>query len=367
MSVIYLYGDIGKNEDVGVDGFTLQDVISMVVKLGDFDNLTVRIKSRGGSVQVGYDIFNYLRSLGKPITTIADGEVASIATVVFLAGDVRLMSKDSYLIIHNPWAKPEGEADFLMEYAKSLKTTENDLISFYSKETGHTTEAIQPLMRDETKILAEQSVSLGFATGLETTIAAPLAFITETKIKNKMSDHLTKEEAEKKFGKIEGMFNTLMNKLSGKKSSVALVLQDANGSDVDFPDLAEGDEPKTGDKATVDGKPAEGEIVMPDGKTFKFEGGELKEIVDAEPAKEDETTTALKQANEQLKNENAQLKADNEKLTTKVSDISGTVNQLNTEFLNFKKSVGSSFNYKAEITNPNEEHQPGTTRSLFKK
>ena len=367
MSVIYLYGDIGVNEDVGVKGFTLQDVISMVAKLGEFDSLTVRIKSRGGSVQTGYDIFNYLRSLGKPIITIADGEVASIATVIFLAGTKRVMSKDSYLIIHNPWANIEGEADFLIEYAKNLKTTEGDLISFYSKETGHTKEAIQPLMRDETKILAEQAVSLGFATELEETIATPLAFITETKTKNKMSEHLTKEEADKKFGKLEGMFNSLMNKLSGKKGSVALVVQDANGVEIDFPDLAEGDEPKTGDKATIDGKPAEGDVVMPDGKTFKFESGELKEIVDAEPEADDETTTALKQENEQLKQENAQLKTDNENLTSKVNDISGTVNQLNKEFLNFKKSVGSSFNYKPEMENPAEQHQQGNTRSLFKK
>lgn len=362
MPVIYLYGDIGINEDVNVKGFTLQDVISMVAKLGEFDSLTVRIKSRGGSVQTGYDIFNYLRSLGKPITTIADGEVASIATVIFLAGSKRIMSKDSYLIIHNPWAKPEGEADFLMEYAKSLKATENDLINFYSTETGHTKEAIQPLMRDETKILADQAVSLGFATETESTVEAPLAFFGETKFKNNMSDkHLTKEEADKKFGKLEGMLNSLSKMFKGNKG-VALVLQDANGTEIDFPDLAEGDTPKDGDKATIDGVPATGEIVMPSGETYVFEDGVLKEIKPddggADPADDEEKA--------QLKAENEELKTRNSELEKNLSDVQASVKGIQTEMLNLKKSVGSSFNYTPDIPKPNEPHQPTTSRKLFK-
>ena len=43
----------------------------------------VYINSEGGLVDVGFDIYNYLRSLGLPITTIGSGMVASIATVNF--------------------------------------------------------------------------------------------------------------------------------------------------------------------------------------------------------------------------------------------------------------------------------------------
>ncbi len=360
MSVIYLYGDIGVNETVGVKGFTLQDVISMVAKLGEFESLTVRIKSRGGSVQVGYDIFNYLRSLGKEIITIADGEVASIATVIFLAGAKRVMSKDSYLIIHNPWANVEGEADFLIEYAKSLKATEGELISFYSTETGHPKEAIQPLMRDETKISAEQSVSLGFATEIESTVEAPLAFIGETKIKKDMSkEHLTKEEADKKFGKLEGMLNSLSKIFKGK--TVALVLQDGNGTELDFPDLAEGDVPKVDDKATVDGAPASGEFVMPSGETYVFADGVLTEIKPVAGEENDDEEKA------QLKTENEDLKRQNAELTQNLSDVQASVAGIQKEMLNLKKSVGSSFNYSGKPEGKKEEFQENKSRSLFRK
>lgn len=358
MPVIYLYGDIGVNEAVGVKGFTLQEVIEMVSKLGDFDELTVRIKSRGGLVQTGYDIFNYLRSLGKSITTIADGEVASIATVIFLAGSKRVMSKDSYLIIHNPWANPEGEADFLMEYAKSLKATENDLITFYSTQTGHTKEAIQPLMRDETKILAEQAVSLGFATEIESTTQTPLAFIAETKIKKNNMDEKEKQSLWKRF---EKKLDDFFNKVS--EGAVSLVLQDANGTEIDFPDLVEGDMPKVGDKANVDGKPAEGEIVMPDGDTFKFEGGELKEILEKQEEADD---SALKTENESLKAENETLKAENAQLKESVNSVTQTVSELKKEFLNLKKNVGSSFNYNPDKKRADEPHEQNKSRQLFK-
>ena len=67
-----------------------------------------------------------------------------------------------------------------------------------------------------------------------------------------------------------------------KPETVALVLQDANGVEIDFIELAEGDTPEVGAKAEIDGKPAEGEHVSPDGTKWVFEGGELKEIVPAE-------------------------------------------------------------------------------------
>lgn len=357
MPVIYLYGDIGKNEDVGVNGYTLQDVISMVSKLGEFDDLTVRVKSRGGSVQTGYDIFNYLRSLGKPVTTIADGEVASIATVIFLAGNKRVMSKGSYLIIHNPWVNIEGEADFLIEYAKSLKVTENDLINFYSAETGHTKEAIQPLMRDETKILAEEAVLLGFATEVESTEDAPLAFIGEKKINKNMSDkNLTKAEAEKRFGKLEGMLNSLAKIFKGK--AVSLILQDSNGVEIDFPDLEDGATPKLDDKATIDGAPASGEYVMPSGETYVFAEGVLTEIREASSGDDE--------PDGELEEENARLIAENEELKKNLSDAQASIKGIQTEILNLKKTIGSTFNYSGKQKPKDEPHEENTSRKLFK-
>ena len=178
--------------------------------------------------------------------------------------------------------------------------------------------------------------------------------------------YLTKEEADKRFKKSEGLLETILNKLTGKgkgkgSDPKALMVQDANGGEIDFPDLVEGDTPKVGDKATIDGKDAEGEILMPSGETYVFTAGELTEI---KPAEED--TAALKEELENLRTEKEELTNELADVKSDLSEAVTALKTIQTDLKNLKKSVGSTFNYKSEKERKEKEEGAGAKRKLFK-
>ena len=140
---IYITGEIGVNIE-------LKDVIKQVQDQKEALEYNVYINSIGGYVDTGFDIYNYLTNLNKPITTIGTGFVASIATVIFLAGNKRKLTAGTQFMIHNPSGGVEGTAEQIENYNKSLKDAENNLIKFYSEKTGLEKDALIPLLRNET-------------------------------------------------------------------------------------------------------------------------------------------------------------------------------------------------------------------------
>ncbi|TSE05252.1 Clp protease ClpP [Aquimarina algiphila] len=272
IGTIYIVGDIGNLDGKGI---TLESVIAQVNANKDAPEYLVKIKSLGGSVEVGFDIHNYLKSLDKPVTTLAIGEVASIASVIFMAGTKRIMLPNSHLLIHNPWLQPQGgyEADHLITLGNDLKKTESELVDFYAKQTGNTKEAISPLMRDETTIDPKRAKELGFATEVLEVKAEPFAYLTHNK-KQKMN---TKKK--------KSFISQFMDALKDEEV-LNLVIKTADGSDLDFPELEDGDTIMLGAKATIDGEDAQGEYLMATGQTFVFESGELTEIKEEEMEEE---------------------------------------------------------------------------------
>jgi len=81
------------------------------------------INSPGGSVDDGFALIDLIRSVKSPIYTIAQGTVASMATLVFIAGRKRYSYSNSVLMLHDLFA---GAVD----YGQKLK----DRVDFYNKE-----------------------------------------------------------------------------------------------------------------------------------------------------------------------------------------------------------------------------------------
>ena len=84
---IYIQGVIGENT-------TLIDVIRQTESQKEADVYNVYITSPGGLIEEGFDIYNYLVNLGKPVTTYARGNCDSIATVIFQAGAKRYIDEN---------------------------------------------------------------------------------------------------------------------------------------------------------------------------------------------------------------------------------------------------------------------------------
>lgn len=322
---IYITGEIGIEVN-------LIDIIRQVKSAPEAESFKVFINSPGGFVDAGFDILNYLRSIGKPIETVGNGLVASIATVIFMAGSKRSIAPNTQFMIHLPWMESVGNADELEQYAKELRAVEKQLLDFYKRELNLEEEALQPLLREESWLTAEQLQTLGFTTS-EPVLATAKAFF---KPNNK--SNMTEEDK----GWFTGVFNKLEKLLTPKAKNK--VIQDATGTEIDFTDLADDATIEIGAMATVDGNPAEGEYPLPDGSAYFFVAGELTEIRD--PEGEDEL---------------AELRSENERLTQELADAQAShqeqLNTINTEFNKLKAKVKSQFKIDVKKENTGKGNQ----------
>lgn len=166
-------------------GATLADVRAQFAAFENPDSVDVFINSPGGDLREGFAIHDYLNALSIPVTTIGEGKVWSIASVIFLAGDTRLMAPNATLLIHNPLTAIYGNADQLEEVTSFLRAAESDLADFYAAKTGQEKQMIADMMSAETELSANDSVTMNFATGLYEKVQV-LAWISNNKV---MSDN----------------------------------------------------------------------------------------------------------------------------------------------------------------------------------
>ena len=127
------------------------------------DVIILHIQSPGGSVYAGYNTYHLLKSSGKRIRTIIEGEAQSIATFIALAGETVEIRKPSVFMIHNPFAGLEGDADKMLNGASELRNIENDMATIYSIKTRIPIDKIKEMMKNETSMNADQAVQFGFA------------------------------------------------------------------------------------------------------------------------------------------------------------------------------------------------------------
>ena len=97
------------------------------------------LNSMGGDVFEGYAIHDILKASGKKITTQAEGLVASIATVIYLAGDIRLITENSEVDGTQPLGLRRGRQYRSTEICRQPQERRGQAGSFlYANKTGAT-------------------------------------------------------------------------------------------------------------------------------------------------------------------------------------------------------------------------------------
>lgn len=161
---LYIFGNITSYPWKEKD----KDAYGIVKELRDTEakNLNVHINSYGGAVAEGLAIYNTLKNHSAHITTICDGFACSAASVIFMAGDKRIMNEASLLMIHNAWTYASGNADDLRKEAEDLDKITEASVNAYMSRVSISEEDLKKKMDDETWITAEEAVADGFATGI---------------------------------------------------------------------------------------------------------------------------------------------------------------------------------------------------------
>lgn len=216
---IFIEGVIGRD-------YTPAMLDAQIDNLGNVDALDVYINSGGGYTVDGYAIQDRLASLPYPVNTIANGMVASIATVIFQApktqnkGGKRLLYKNSEPFIHNPHWQPDEnsnpiESKDARDLYDNLVKEETKLNNFYSTVTNIESEKIQAIMNDAKTLTPQQFIDLGFADEI---IGTDIQAFTKYRLvayinNNNKNSEMENKELKAEIGGIKGLLNKITKAL----------------------------------------------------------------------------------------------------------------------------------------------------------
>lgn len=159
---INIYGDITSYPwtEKDVSAYNLSKEIEGL----DVEQINVYLNSYGGEVAEGIAIYNSLKRHKAAVKTVCDGMACSIASVIFMAGDERIMNNASLLMIHNAWTYTSGNADQLRKEADDLDKISNLSVKAYMEHISISEEELKALLDAETFLSPEEALEYGFAT-----------------------------------------------------------------------------------------------------------------------------------------------------------------------------------------------------------
>ena len=150
---------------------------------------TVRILSMGGSVPDGLSIYNAIRAHPAKVTTINDGVAASVASLIFCAGDVRIAAANSITMLHAPWTYADGNAAQLRAVADKLDAWAGAMAASYAEASGRSRDEIMAAFLSDGQdhdLTADKALEWGFATQIGDAVAEPAASALRDEILGRM-------------------------------------------------------------------------------------------------------------------------------------------------------------------------------------
>lgn len=268
MANLRIYSDIVGEETKaylqwqGVESIAFSDMEAFLAGIpADDEQINLVINCRGGSTRDALAMYDALRSSGKVISAEVTGQCSSSATILLCAArkDLRRARPNCTLLIHNPYVAGyvEGDATEMRKVADQLEQERERFLDVYVERTGADRETLAAIMDNDAPIGMDKAIELGFISEKIVPISA----------KQKMN--MTIKNAFVALGKALGV------------TTMGMEVELADGNLLTF--KKEDGEPATGDAVEA----ADGEYILPDGRTIVVVGGVVSEIKPAE--KEDET------------------------------------------------------------------------------
>lgn len=132
----------------------------------DSSEITLYINSPGGDVRSGLVLYDYIMQMKAPVKTVCIGLAASMASILFLAGDKREMFEHSEIMIHDPAMLGNGyeKPTELRTRLDQLMETRETLARIISSRTGMNIKSVYKATKTDTFYNAEQALNSGIAT-----------------------------------------------------------------------------------------------------------------------------------------------------------------------------------------------------------
>ena len=153
---------VGEIDAEQTDSLCLQ--LRYLQKVDPDAQITIFINSPGGEVQSGLAIYDVMKAISCPIRTVCLGMAASMAALLFVAGDERDMLPHSRVMIHDPLIRAAGGSALQMKsISDDLMRTREVTAQVIAEHTGKTVDEVYEATAKDTYFDAHEAVAYGLA------------------------------------------------------------------------------------------------------------------------------------------------------------------------------------------------------------
>ncbi len=131
-----------------INDFVANAVIAQLLYLESEDadkEITIYINSPGGMVSAGLAIYDTIRYVRSPVSTVCLGQAASMGAFLLASGTkgLRRALPHSRIMIHQPLGGYQGQASDIEIHAREILATKQRLNEILAKHTGQDVERIR--------------------------------------------------------------------------------------------------------------------------------------------------------------------------------------------------------------------------------
>lgn len=151
-----------------IDMELAEDLIRKIWYLDSLDSqkpVLLVINSPGGSVDAGFAIWDQLKMMSFPLTTLVTGIAASMGSILSLAAPKgrRFATPSSRIMIHQPAINSvvQGQATDLEIQAREILKKKQQIIRLYSEATGKSSSEIERAIDRDMWLTANEAIEYG--------------------------------------------------------------------------------------------------------------------------------------------------------------------------------------------------------------
>lgn len=166
---VYFGGDTYHEDEVNscTIGETIKN-LQMLEHLSPGYRITLLLNSCGGSWDDGIALHDVIKALKSPVTVIGLGKVYSMGSIILQAGDTRVLTKHTTVLIHDGSEGFYGSPKSFEAWGERSKLTREQSYKIYFDQMVKvnpdiTLEDIEQMCSHDTILTAEQAVELGLA------------------------------------------------------------------------------------------------------------------------------------------------------------------------------------------------------------
>lgn len=126
-------------------------------------DISFYINSPGGVVSAGLAIYDTMRYIKSPVSTVCMGQAASMGSLLLCAGEAgkRYCLPNARVMVHQPLGGARGQATDIEIQAKEIIKLRQRLYEIYHEHTGQEMDAIEKALDRDTFLSAEEAKNWG--------------------------------------------------------------------------------------------------------------------------------------------------------------------------------------------------------------